>query len=228
MKKVISLILVVFMIITAVPMSAFAAKECLGVYDTHDYGAYVTTTPATCKTEGVATATCKRVLCNATTTKTLPVDATNHTEFAMPAKDPTCTVSGNTAGVVCSACDVVIRGYAVIPAKGHNYQTEWQTIVAPTCTEAGVAIKICKNCFEIQTNTLPVVEHIDSNADYKCDICTFDMTPPQPEQPQDPTENCSCNCHKEGIAKFFFNFILFFQKLFKKNQICEGCGAYHY
>ena len=40
-------------------------------------------------------------------------------------------------------------------------------------------------------------------------------------------DNCSCNCHASGIKKFFFNFILFFQKLFKKNAVC-ACGVAHY
>ena len=40
-------------------------------------------------------------------------------------------------------------------------------------------------------------------------------------------EGCSCSCHKNGIAKFFFNFILFFQKLFKANKTCK-CGINHY
>ncbi|MBQ7295409.1 MAG: leucine-rich repeat domain-containing protein [Clostridia bacterium] len=40
-------------------------------------------------------------------------------------------------------------------------------------------------------------------------------------------ENCDCNCHASGIKKFFFNFILFFQKIFKKNAVC-ACGLAHY
>lgn len=40
-------------------------------------------------------------------------------------------------------------------------------------------------------------------------------------------DNCSCNCHKSGIANFFFKLILFFQKLFKSNQVCK-CGMAHY
>lgn len=39
--------------------------------------------------------------------------------------------------------------------------------------------------------------------------------------------DCSCNCHKGGIAKFFFNFILFFQRIFGMNQEC-ACGVEHY
>ena len=40
-------------------------------------------------------------------------------------------------------------------------------------------------------------------------------------------ENCSCNCHASGIKKIFFNIILFFQKIFKKNKECI-CGINHY
>ncbi|MBR5561753.1 MAG: hypothetical protein IKW12_01245, partial [Clostridia bacterium] len=39
--------------------------------------------------------------------------------------------------------------------------------------------------------------------------------------------DCECNCHKGGIVGFFYKIILFFQKLFGKNIICEACGAKH-
>ena len=56
----------------------------------------------------------------------------------------------------------------------------------------------------------------------------IDQTPtPQPEEPEDPTKNCTCNCHKTGIMKFFFKFMNFFQRIFKKNQFC-ACGVAHY
>ncbi len=42
-----------------------------------------------------------------------------------------------------------------------------------------------------------------------------------------PSQNCSCACHKKGIVKFFFKIKLFFQKLFKKNKLCK-CGVNHY
>lgn len=42
-----------------------------------------------------------------------------------------------------------------------------------------------------------------------------------------PSQNCSCNCHKKGIAKFIFKLILVFQKIFKKNKVCK-CGINHY
>ena len=44
---------------------------------------------------------------------------------------------------------------------------------------------------------------------------------------ENPSENCSCNCHKGGIAGFFFKLILFFQKIFRTNKTCS-CGVNHY
>ena len=58
-------------------------------------------------------------------------------------------------------------------------------------------------------------EHSFGDKDAECS-CGFDRT-----------EGCSCNCHKDGIAGFFFKIILFFQKLFKANQVCD-CGIAHY
>ena len=58
-------------------------------------------------------------------------------------------------------------------------------------------------------------------------------TPDEPttEEPDeivesDPSENCSCGCHKSGIAGFFFDILNFFYKLFGINRICS-CGALH-
>ncbi len=39
--------------------------------------------------------------------------------------------------------------------------------------------------------------------------------------------DCECNCHKGGIVGFFYKIILFFQKLFGNNLVCEACGAKH-
>ena len=47
------------------------------------------------------------------------------------------------------------------------------------------------------------------------------------KQPENPSANCSCACHKKGIAKLFFKIKLFFQKIFKKNRVCK-CGVNHY
>ena len=46
-------------------------------------------------------------------------------------------------------------------------------------------------------------------------------------EPENPSANCSCACHKNGIVKLFFKIKLFFQKIFKKNRVCK-CGVNHY
>ena len=46
-------------------------------------------------------------------------------------------------------------------------------------------------------------------------------------EPENPSANCSCACHKKGIVKLFFKIKLFFQKIFKKNRVCK-CGVNHY
>lgn len=51
-------------------------------------------------------------------------------------------------------------------------------------------------------------------------------TPEEPDTPDNPAENCSCNCHAGGITNFFWKIINFFQKLFGKNKVCE-CGVKH-
>ena len=40
-------------------------------------------------------------------------------------------------------------------------------------------------------------------------------------------EDCPCKCHQGGIAGFFYKIVLFFQKLFGNNKVCELCGAKH-
>ena len=44
---------------------------------------------------------------------------------------------------------------------------------------------------------------------------------------ENPSKNCSCNCHKGGIKGFFFKFLLFLQKIFRTNRECK-CGISHY
>ena len=71
---------------------------------------------------------------------------------------------------------------------------------------------------ELTAPSEPECSHADNDDDGYCDDCGELL---------DPTVECECNCHKTGIAKFFFNFILFFQRLFGANKEC-ACGVAHY
>lgn len=46
-------------------------------------------------------------------------------------------------------------------------------------------------------------------------------------EPENLSENCSCNCHKSGFMGFIWKIQRFFYKFFGINKTCE-CGAKHY
>lgn len=90
---------------------------------------------------------------------------------------------------------------------------------------------VCNVCNETIAggDVIPqITECVDADADNACDVCGKVMVEPEePEEPEDPTKDCTCNCHKKGISKFLFDFILFFQKIFRLNSVCS-CGVRHY
>ena len=90
-----------------------------------------------------------------------------------------------------------------------------------TCSESGTTEGVhCTRCdYKVEAVELKPLGHTDENNDGKCDTCGEIMF--------SPVEDCSCGCHKKGIANFFFKIGLFFQKLFKQNKVCK-CGASHY
>lgn len=93
-----------------------------------------------------------------------------------------------------------------------------------TCEEAGHSTAVyCETCDEYLAGNhdYGVAEECkDDDEDNKCDWCDKVI------KEEEPVE-CSCNCHKTGIARFFFDFILIFQKLFRLNSVC-ACGVAHY
>ncbi len=118
-------------------------------------------------------------------------------------------------------------------SKMHEHSYILSATGIATCTENGYIAYTC-SCGDTYTETIPATGHKDENGDYKCDnSCGYEYEKPVPETPDKPdtpsnsSDDCSCNCHTSGIKKFFFNFILFFQKLFKKNAVCD-CGVAHY
>ncbi len=90
-----------------------------------------------------------------------------------------------------------------------------------TCTTNGISDgRVCSICgtVVVQQQYTPPLGHIDADGDNYCDRenCNIYLA-----------TQCSCNCHKDGVQKMLFNFVLFFQKLFKLNKTCK-CGAVHY
>ena len=111
-----------------------------------------------------------------------------------------------------------------VVVEKHNLEYLPHTVA--TCQGEGhTPSVVCKVCDEVIAggDIIPQEpECVDSDANNHCDWCNRVMV-----EPADPSENCSCNCHKKGISKFFFDFALFFQKIFRLNSVCD-CGIRHY
>lgn len=97
-----------------------------------------------------------------------------------------------------------------------NHEHSYTSVTTnPDCVNPG-SIKYTCTCGESYSETIPALGHRFNGDSEQCQLCGYDRT-----------ENCGCNCHKGGIAGFFFKIILFFQKLFKTNKVC-ACGMVHY
>ncbi len=115
-----------------------------------------------------------------------------------------------------------------------DHELSYVPYKAANHNEAGYTSSVvCNKCNETIAggDVIPQIpECVDANADNACDVCGKVMVEPEPEvpvEPEDPTKNCKCNCHKDGFSKMLFDVILFFQKIFRLNSVCS-CGVRHY
>ena len=173
---------------------------------------------ANCVSDGLYVCTCKN--CGFSKVEIMPA---NGHKFVVDAagKEPTCTEPGVSKAIHCTECGYTEKS-EVIPALGHNIVIDIEA-KEPTCTEAGTTEGLhCTRCdYKAEAEKIEPLGHTDSDNDGKCDRCGESLVRPN------PSSNCSCACHKKGIAKFFFKIGLFFQKIFKKNKVCK-CGVWHY
>ncbi len=123
--------------------------------------------------------------------------------------EPTCTENGYTT-YTCTTCnDTYIDNET--DALGHDYEV---LVTEPTCTAGGYTTYSCTNCDNARIDDeTDAAGHDDTDNDGYCNICDELI--------------CDHNCHKGGLAGFFWRITRFFNKLFKTNQYCE-CGAAHY
>ena len=190
----------------------------LGGEHTHTYSAWVVTTEPTCTEDGAKHKVCS--VCNDEVTETITKLGHDWAEDFTVDKEATCTERGSKSKH-CSRCSEKSE-VTEIPAKGHTEVVD--KAVAPTCTDKGLTEgKHCSVCNTVlvEQQTIAAAGHNDDNSDGICDSCGEDLGT------HTPSENCSCGCHKGGIAKLFFKIKLFFQKIFKKNKVCS-CGVNHY
>lgn len=181
---------------------------------------------STCTNEGFTDGIYCNV-CNKVLTEQKRIPARGHNIVVdLPAREATCRLFGNTKGYHCCDCDYLVPARYIAPT-GHKEVSIPE--IASSCTEPGFTSGVyCVYCDEIliMPEEIEPLGHTDSDNDGKCDTCGESLGT-TPEETENPSENCSCACHKKGIVKFFFKIGLFFQRIFKKNKVCK-CGARHY
>ena len=184
---------------------------------------YTIDRPATCTTAGSKSQHCIR--CDVKRDVTV-IEATGHKHTSViNAVEATCTQTGYTGDTFCTDCNSVIKNGTVTEKTAHSYST---AVTAPACTTDGYTTHTCSVCgYSYTDSKTPALGHTDKNNDGKCDRCGEETGKPVDPPRPDPSANCTCACHKTGIANFFFKIGLFFQKIFKKNKVCK-CGVSHY
>lgn len=195
----------------------------------HNSNTTIPAVAATCTATGLTEGK-KCSVCGTVTVAQQTVAKKAHSYTSSVTTQPTCTKEG-VRTYKCSCGDSYTEKIA---KKAHTIVTD--KAVSATCTKTGLTEgKHCSVCntVTVAQKTVATVSHIDNNSDYKCDYnCGYefdkpaDPTPSTPDTPSDSADDCSCNCHKGGIAGFFFKIINFFQKLFGMNKVC-ACGVKH-
>lgn len=136
MKKVLSIVMVVLMFASAVPMTAFAGlgDDIKCAAGTHENSREEVVTAATCGTVGVARVYCAN--CNKLLeTKVIPATGL-HTPKNIDAVAATCLTAGKTAGTQCTVCEDILSGCEEVKALGHDVKDV--PAAEPTCDVNGL------------------------------------------------------------------------------------------
>lgn len=101
-----------------------------------------------------------------------------------------------------------------LESNGHNL-SDWYIVNPAKCEVSGAKQRNCSECDYSETQQIAATGHdFDGSV---CKNCDFDKA-----------DACGCKCHKTGfISKIIWFITNFFNKLFKKNQVCD-CGKVHF
>ncbi len=153
------------------------------------------------------------------------VEKTAHTEVIDKAVVASCSGTGLTEGKHCSACGTVIIEQSIISATGHKF-SNYKSNNDAACESDGTKTAFCDNGCGVKDTVIDKGSAIGHKygKDGICISCS-DYNKSYDENIK--TDNCSCNCHKNGFMSFIWKILLFFYKLFKINPVCD-CGIAHY
>lgn len=117
------------------------------------------TIPATCVTDGKVLSICDRCGDQVDTGHVLLATGIHIWEVFTEAMPATCTQPGTTALMHCVQCDAQQGGEAV-PALGHTFTGELETVTPATCIAEGEARRRCERCDFYEVKALPATgEH---------------------------------------------------------------------
>ena len=148
----------------------------------HSWGAWYTVKEPTCTETGSLQRDCSR--CSAHQTER--VDALGHQELFQPSREPTCTESGLSEGLICSNCGFVFKEQVVIPALGHDLG-EYVVTTPQSCVTDGEEQALCSRCDYIDKRVIPA----DGNHNYCIEL---EETRIEPTCTVDGSVQLSCAC----------------------------------
>ena len=161
-------------------------------------------TAPTCTEDGYTTYTCE---CGDSYKGDI-VNKTGHSHTSVVTRPATHLLEG----IRTYTCTVCSHSYTDAIAKTTDHSYAVSKVVKPTCEDKGYTVYVCECGSTKNDNYTDKTGHTYEGQ--TCKICN---------------KKCSCNCHKGGIAGFFWKIGNFFNKLFKikSKQMC-ACGISHY
>ena len=172
-------------------------------YHKHNYTA--TTISPTCTSQGYTIHTC---VCGANYTDNY-LSVLEHKYTQKITINPT-HLSEGVKTYICKCGNTYTE--AIEKTKVHSYVIS--NVVAPSCENVGYTVYICECGLGYNDNITSETGH-----NYNGDVCSTCG--------ESKTENCSCNCHKNGLMGIIWKLLRFFYKIFGMNKICS-CGVAHY
>lgn len=124
-------------------------------------------TEATCTTDGSKVGEC--VVCLKWTSEVIP--HFGHNEEVILGQNADCINPGYTESRYCTTCETYTAVAETIPALGHDYYKDENVSSEPTCTVAGLYLKICGRCGDRKYEAVSNLGHDIVNVEAKAPTC---------------------------------------------------------
>ena len=110
--------------------------------------------PATCTEAGSYEEVILCTVCGEELSRTpVTVEATGHMPETVAGRQPTCTDTGLTDGVKCSACGTLLEEQTSLPALGHTFG-EWTVSSEAGVLKEGEEVRTCQRCGVTETRAI--------------------------------------------------------------------------